>query len=84
LLVFAPDGRTLLSMGSGPDGNAICHWDLATQTLLKRVAAYGRLLSPDGRLAVAVSQTETVALRADMDSAQVVANVLPSGEKAMG
>ena len=28
-------------MGSGPDGNAICHWDLATQTLLKRVAAYG-------------------------------------------
>jgi RNA polymerase sigma factor (sigma-70 family) len=39
LLVFAPDGRTLLSMGSGPDGNAICHWDLAKQTLLKRVAA---------------------------------------------
>jgi WD40 repeat protein len=77
-LVFAPDGRTLLSMGSGPDGNAICHWDLATQTLLKRVAAYGGFLSPDGRLAVGsgrgpvtIWDTETgqvrCTLRADRD-----------------
>jgi RNA polymerase sigma factor (sigma-70 family) len=54
-LVFAPDGQTLLSMGGGADGReAICHWDLATQTLRKRVVpAHSGLLSPDGRLIVA-------------------------------
>jgi RNA polymerase sigma factor (sigma-70 family) len=56
-LVFAPDGRALLSLGWGPDARlSICHWDLATQTLLKRVApasprfSSSAALSPDGRL----------------------------------
>ncbi len=51
-LVFAPDGRTLLSMGRDPDSrDAICHWDLAKQTLRKRVVpAYRGFPSPDGRL----------------------------------
>jgi WD40 repeat protein len=55
-LVFSADGRTLLSMGRDPDGrDAICHWDLATRKLLKRVVPdYNRratvALSPDGRL----------------------------------
>jgi RNA polymerase sigma factor (sigma-70 family) len=58
-LVFAPDGRALLSMGwEAPDARlAICHWDLATQTLVKRVVSASlrfitsnKALSPDGRL----------------------------------
>jgi RNA polymerase sigma factor (sigma-70 family) len=51
-LVFTPDGRTLLSMGRGPDSRySICHWDLATQTLGKRVVPpYGGFPSQDGRL----------------------------------
>jgi RNA polymerase sigma factor (sigma-70 family) len=56
-LVFSPDGRSLLSMGRAPDGReAICHWDLAAQKLLKRVVPDYRgfrstvALSPDGRL----------------------------------
>jgi RNA polymerase sigma factor (sigma-70 family) len=53
-LSFAPDGRTLLSMGGGTESRySICYWDLATQTLRKRVTAYGGFLSPDVRLAVA-------------------------------
>jgi RNA polymerase sigma factor (sigma-70 family) len=55
LLVFSADGRTLLSMGYDPDfRDVICHWDLATQKLLKRVVPEYRgrptvALSPDGR-----------------------------------
>jgi RNA polymerase sigma factor (sigma-70 family) len=56
-LVFAADGRSFLSMGRAPDGrDAICHWDLATHKLLKRVVpAFAGFrstvaLSPDGRL----------------------------------
>jgi RNA polymerase sigma factor (sigma-70 family) len=56
-LVFAADGRALLSMGRDPDfRDAICHWDLATGKLLKRVVPNYRgfrstvALSPDGRL----------------------------------
>jgi RNA polymerase sigma factor (sigma-70 family) len=53
-LVFAADGRTLLSMGRDADSrDSTCHWDLATQSLRKRVPAYGGFLSPDGQLAVA-------------------------------
>jgi RNA polymerase sigma factor (sigma-70 family) len=55
-LVFAADGRTLLSMGRDPEfRDVICHWDLATYKLLKRVVpAYTGsrstvALSPDGR-----------------------------------
>src|SRR5439155_26643243 len=58
--VFGTNGQTLLSMGRDSDTVAgpldvICHWDLTTQTLRKRVVpAYGGratvALSPDGRL----------------------------------
>jgi RNA polymerase sigma factor (sigma-70 family) len=55
-LVFSADGRTLLSMGRDPDfRDAICHWDLATHKLLKRVLPDYKgfrstvALSPDGR-----------------------------------
>jgi RNA polymerase sigma factor (sigma-70 family) len=56
-LVFSADGRTLLSMGRAPDSrDTICHWDIATGKLLKRVVPdYAGFrptvtLSPDGRL----------------------------------
>jgi RNA polymerase sigma factor (sigma-70 family) len=56
-LVFAADGRTLLSMGRDQDfRDVICHWDLATQKLLKRVVPDYKgfrstlALSPAGRL----------------------------------
>jgi RNA polymerase sigma factor (sigma-70 family) len=55
-LVFASDGRTLVSMGWDEKyRDTICHWDLETQNLLNRVVpAYGSRptarLSPDGRL----------------------------------
>ncbi len=68
-LVFAPDGRTLVSMGRDPDNrDAICHWDLGTQTLLKRVVpAYAGFrstvrLSPDGRLVAVPSRGGPVTL----------------------
>jgi RNA polymerase sigma factor (sigma-70 family) len=56
-LVFTAGGRTLLSLGWDSDARlSICHWDLATQTLLKRLVpasprfSSSAALSPDGRL----------------------------------
>jgi RNA polymerase sigma factor (sigma-70 family) len=56
-LAFAPDGRTLLSMGLDSDSRtAICHWDVGTQTLRQRVVPpKGGFPSPDGRLMVVSS-----------------------------
>ncbi len=54
--VFGANGQSLLSMGGDADSrDSICHWDLSSQTLRKRVVpAYGGratvALSPDGRL----------------------------------
>jgi WD40 repeat protein len=54
--VFGANGQSLLSMGGDADSrDSICHWDLTTQTIRKRVVpAYGGrptvALSPDGRL----------------------------------
>jgi RNA polymerase sigma factor (sigma-70 family) len=64
-LVFGANGQSLLSIGRDSDSReSICHWDLATQTLRKRVVpAYGArptvALSPDGRL-LAVPTRSTV------------------------
>jgi RNA polymerase sigma factor (sigma-70 family) len=68
-LVFAPDGRTLVSIGWDPDARlSICHWDLATQTLLKRrfsaslKFSSSMALSPDGRLQAVWSDRGPVTL----------------------
>src|SRR5262249_20940302 len=57
-LRFAPGGRTLVSMGFGrEDKEHICHWDLATRTLSRRVDVPKRggtvVLSEDGQTVAA-------------------------------
>ncbi len=69
LAAFAPDGRTLVSVGKDPNyKDTICHWDVTTGMLRKQVQLVlppwrTWRLSPDGRtLAVTPSSQEAVRL----------------------
>jgi RNA polymerase sigma factor (sigma-70 family) len=80
-LAFAPDGRTLLSLGWDPDARlSICHWDLAKQRLLQRVVpasprfSANSALSQDGRLFADTSGRGPVTLW-DTQTGQVRCNL---------
>jgi WD40 repeat protein len=77
-MVFTDNGKTLLSVGRDSDSrDAICHWDVATQTLRKRVvpsyppfrstvalSPNGQLLAvPSGRGPVTLWETQTGQVR---------------------
>src|SRR5262249_33250212 len=87
-LVFCPDGRTLLSMGLDSESHdSICQWDIATQTLRRRVVPAYRgfrstvALSPDGRLLAVPAGRGPVNLF-DTQTGQVCGTLQGDGNRA--